>query len=261
MARSTFPQVEAMDWDAFIRLLRREWAPGEHMSIVAPTGEGKTTVVTSILTEVGHKWELALDPKGGDSTLAALDWPRISGLPPPKRWHEFWRRDIYQDMAEGRPFRAIVGNVTYTVDDVIRLRSELGRTLDDVFAQGGWTVAIDEFQILADKRLMDLGAEAERLLIAARDKGVRLVMLFQAPRWVPRASQDQTKWNLVGLTRDKDVVERLAEMLGRSRAEIQGAISGLGARPYSWLCARNNPRQPLIVTRPPAVARRNVRTG
>lgn len=255
-----FPEIIGLDWDTeVIPLLRREWEPGEHMSIIAPTGEGKTTVLTSILNDVGRKYELAFDPKGGDSTLASLGWRRIATVPDPPEWWQFYRRNPYRDMAEGRPFRAIVGPVVHTVDDERRLRLNLGRSLEKVFNQGGWTVAIDEFQVLADRRLMDLGKPAERLLIAARDKGVSVVMLFQAPRWVPRASQDQSKWNFIGLTRDRDVIARLSEILGRSRAEVQGAIDGLGARPYSWLIARNNPRKPLIVTRPPRVARRPVR--
>lgn len=256
-----FPQVQGLSWDRFIDLLRDEWEPGEHMSIIAPTGEGKTTVVTSILNDVGRKYELAIDPKGGDSTLAALGWSRIHRIPAPPEWWEVWKTDPYRRMAEGEPFRAIVGRVVRTVHDERRLTVDLAHTLQEVFNQGGWTVAVDEFQILADKRLMGLGKDAERLLIAARDKGVSLVMLFQAPRWVPRAAQDQSKWNLIGLTRDRDVVVRLSEILGRSRAEVEGAVEGLGSRPFSWLVARNNPRKPLIVTRPPRVARREVRTA
>ena len=255
-----FPDIQAMDWDSeLIPLLRKEWEPGQHVQIIAPTGEGKTTVVCSLLNDVGRKFALALDPKGGDSTLAALGWPRYTRLPKPPEWWEFWRKDPYREMAEGRPFRAIIGPVVQTVEEEQRLRAHLAVTLREVFNQGGWTVAVDEFQILADKRLMGLGKDAERLLIAARDKGVSLIMLYQAPRWVPKAAQDQPKWSFIGLTRDRDVVARLSEILGRSRAEIQGAVDGLGSRPYSWLVARNNPRKPLIVTRPPRVTRQPVR--
>lgn len=250
-----------MDWPDFIDHLRKEWEPGQHMAIVAPTGQGKTTVLCSVLTDVGRKYELAFDPKGGDSTLAALGWPRISQVPQRKPWWKIWEQDVYEKMARGEPFRAIVGPIIQTAADAERLPLLLERSLRDVFDQGGWTVAIDEFQLLADKRMMDLANAAEKLLIAARDKSVSVVTLFQAPRWVPRAASDQSQWLLIGLTTDRDVVDRLSEMLGRSRAEVQGAIEGLGSRDFSWLVARNNPRKPLIVTRPPKIARRVVRTG
>ena len=254
-----FPRIEALDFDAFIKHMASEWEPGQHGAIIAPTHQGKTTMLVSLLNECGRKWELALDPKGGDSTLASLGWPRIPTVPRPKEWWKFWERDVYDRMAEGEPFRAIVGPISHTTSDERRLQRYLRDTLEEVYNYGGWTVAVDEFQILADPRLMGLGKEAERLLIAARDKGVSLVTLFQAPRWVPRAATDQCEWICVGLTRDKDVVERLSEILGRSRAEIAGAIEGLASREYSWLMARNNPREPLIVTRPPRVARQPVR--
>lgn len=260
-----FPEIQALDWPDFIELLKQEWEPGEHMAICAPTGEGKTTVLVSILTETGRKYVAAFDPKGGDSTLNALGWPRISRLPIPKTdtkdWWKFWIRDPFERMAEGEPFRAIVGRVVHSTGERNRLRNELRWSLDQAYNQGGWTVAIDEFQIASDPRMMDLRTEIDTLLISARDKGVSVVTLFQAPRWVSQAAQQQAKWILVALTRDKDVVERLSEIIGRSRAEVAGAIDGLGSRPYSWLIARNNPREPLIVTRPPRVARKIVRSA
>lgn len=245
-----WPEVEALEFPRFCQLLRREWEPGQHIAIVAPTHQGKTTLLHGILTRCGRKFILALDAKGGDSNLAKLGWPRVPGLPTRKKWWQIWRRDIYDDMAEGKPYRRIVGNVARTKEDRARLNESLRATLDDVFEVGGFTVAIDEFQVLADKRMMDLGTEVETLLIAARDRGVSVITLFQAPRWVPRAAVDQCEWVMVGLTRDKDVVDRIAEILGRSRAEVHGAVEGLASRDFSWLVARNNPRKGLIVTRP-----------
>lgn len=261
---SRFPEVQGYSFADFIDLLRREWEPGQHMAIIAPTGEGKTTMLVSILTETGRKWVVAVDPKGGDSTLNALGWRRVRALPRPKHqtadWWKPWVPDPFERMAAGEPFRAILGRVCWTTEDLTRLQGELRRSLRDVYNQGGWTVAIDEFQIASDPRMMDLRSEVDKLLIAARDKGVSVVTLFQAPRWVSPAAHQQSKWVCVALTKDKDLVERLSEILGRSRAEIQGAIDGLGSRPFSWLIARNNPRQPLIVTRPPRITRKPVRT-
>lgn len=106
---------------------------------------------------------------------------------------------------------------------------------------------------MADRRMMNLGVEVEQLLISARDRGVSVVSLFQAPRWVPRAASDMASWIFVGMTRDRDVVHRLSEILGRPRAEVKGAVMALASREYSWLIASNNPREPLIVTVPDEV--------
>lgn len=251
------PDIQGMEWELeFLPHFRREWEPGQHIAIIAPTHQGKTTVLVSILNDSRRKFALAYDPKGGDSTLAGLGWPRVPAHPRQRPWWKVWDTDPYDRMARGEPFRAVVGPVATTRSARERLREVYRDSLGRVYDDGGWTVAIDEFQILSDKRMMDLGTEVETLLIAARDKGVSVITLFQAPRWVPRAASDQCEWIFVALTRDRDVIERLAEILGRSRAEVEGAIQGLGSRPYSWLIARNNPREPLIVTRPPRVARK-----
>jgi hypothetical protein len=262
VATGLAPDIEAVAWPALMRRLRRDWQPGQHMAMVAPTGQGKTTALCSLLNDTGRKFELAFDAKGGDSTLAALGWPRVSKVPPPKPWWHLWYRDPYERMAEGEPYRRIVGRIAYTWDDLDRrLPAELRASLNRVFEVGGFTVAIDEFQIVADRRLMDLGTEVERLLIAARDKGVSVVVLFQAPRNVPRAGVDQCAYVWIALTRDRDVVERIAEICGRSTAEIEGAIQGLGSREYAWMIAPNNPRKPIIVTIPPYIPKRQVRTA
>jgi hypothetical protein len=164
-------------------------------------------------------------------------------------------------MAAGDPYRRIVGQIVHTTADLDRLQESMRHSLNKVFEHGGWTIAVDEFQLVADRRMMDLGTEVERLLIAARDKGVSVITLFQAPRNVPRAAVDQCEYVWVGLTRDRDVIQRISEILGRSFAEVEGAVEGLGSRDYAWLIARNNPRKPLIVTRPPYVPKVHVRTA
>lgn len=247
-----------MDWDQFIAHFSREWEPGKHVAIIAPTGQGKTTVLVSLLNDAGRKFAWAFDPKGGDSTLASLGWPRMAEGPYRAPWWKFWEIDDYDRMADGEPVRCLVGPIARTNEDLLRLRATYERLLKRAYDEGGWTVAVDEFQIMSDKRIMGLGTEVEVLLIAARDKGVSVVTLFQRPANVSRAAVDQCEWLFIGLTRDKDVVDRLSEILGRSYNEVLGMIQGLASRDFSWLVARNNPRKAVIVTRPPRVARKPV---
>ena len=49
-------------------------------------------------------------------------------------------------------------------------------------------------------------------------------------------------------TRDREVVDRLAEIMGRPKAEIRGALNGLDR--FSWLIVGRDPREPLRVTIP-----------
>lgn len=234
--------VEGVEWEDFAPWFASEWQQGEHVALVGPTGEGKTTVAAHLL--LARKWVMACDPKGGDGTLAQLEgrgFQRITQWPPP--------REIRQQIQEGKPARLIVGDRIRSRSERPKLRALLERALDGAFEDGGWTVYVDELQLAADRRFMNLGAPIEENLIAARDRGVSMVTSYQRPANVPRTASDQSTWLIVFYTRDVDVVGRLAEMMGRPKAEVRGAISEL--RKHCVLIVNRSPRLPMLVTIPP----------
>jgi hypothetical protein len=96
---------------------------------------------------------------------------------------------------------------------------------------------------------MNLGPMIEENLIAGRDRRVSVVASYQRPANVPRAASEMATWLAVWYTRDAEVVDRLAQMTGRPKAEIRGAIGEL--EPFSVLLVNRRPREPMIVTRPP----------
>lgn len=232
------PECIALPWPDFLEWFGEAWKPGEHVATVAPTGAGKTTFNVGLLGL--RKYVAAFDPKGGDSTLKGSGFPRLPAWPPSKQ--------DYKAMGEGEARRYLVGPVIRTREDVKRQVEAFGKALDGVFEDGGWTLYIDELQIMADRRFGNLAAPIEELLIAARDKGVSVVSAFQRPANVPRTASDQATWIATAYTRDRDVVTRLSEMLGRPAPEIRGALNGLDK--YAWLVVGRDPREPYRVTRP-----------
>jgi hypothetical protein len=246
------PEVQAMAWGEFLPHFRGVWNPGEHLACIAPTGAGKSTFCIGILQNCRNQ-VLGFDPKGGDTTLRGSGWPRLPTWPPSK--------DVYDKLDKlskgepgGEPQRFIVGPATRLVTDLYRQRTVFSQALDGAFNDGGWTVYVDELQLMADRRMLGLAANVERLLISARDKGVSVVTAYQRPANVPRTASDQATWVAVSYTRDRDVVDRVAEMLGRPKPEIRGALNGLD--PFAWVVVGRNPRTPMIVTRPVEIARR-----
>lgn len=235
----TGTNVKGMRWDEFLDWFKDEWRPGQHIAFVGPTGEGKSTTAGGILAL--RKYVLALDPKGGDSTLKATGFERVTD------WGPLTVRKIERRIDKGEPVRLIVGGIVQTTQHLANLRPLFAKVMDDAFRMGGWTVYVDELQVLADRRMMNLSGSAERLLVAARDKGVSFVSSYQRPANVPRTAGDQATWFVVFYTRDVDVVNRLAEMAGRPKAEMRGAIKGLA--PHCCLIFNRNPRQPIIVTK------------
>lgn len=249
MNRLTLPRADrsellTLSWGKFLPWFAKRWKPGQHIACIGPTGVGKSTFAVGVLPL--RKWVLACDPKGGDTTLSALErngFQRITAWPPPKA--------IQREIEEGKPARLIVGPVVESRADLPKLRAAIAGALDGAFDQGGWTVYVDELQIAADPRMMRLGASIERNLIAARDKGVSMVTSYQRPSNVPRAASEMSTYLVLWYTRDVDTVNRLAEMTGRAKAEIRGAIRGLGTADNAVLIFSQNPSEPIVATRAP----------
>lgn len=236
-------EVEPLEWRKFLRWWHTVFEPGQHVAVIAPTGAGKTTMVGGILPL--RRFVLCFDPKGGDHTLAATGFPRLHKWPPPKR--------AYEDMERGIPYRRILGPANPRHDEAAKISDNFGRALDSIYDEKNWTVFLPDLQLLTDR---DLGGnhagKIKRQLIAARDRRVSVITDFQSPSWVPRAAYQQSTWAAVSYTRDRDTIDRLAEILGRPKPEIQGAMAGIPT--HGWLIVGRNPREPFRVTRPDPLA-------
>jgi len=236
-------EIEPLDWETeFLPWFKDAWKPGEHISLIAPTGAGKTTFASGILAL--RKYVLVLDAKGGDSTLDGLGFPRLAKWPGAKQMV----KNVTDNDEQGKPSRYLVGNRARTGDEVSKLMSTIGDTMREAYEMGGWTMYADELMILTDPRQFNLRTQVDRMLIAARDLGISFVSSYQAPTWVTPMAGKQATWVAVSYTRDTDVVNRLAEILGRPKSEIRGAIRGLER--YSWIIVGRDPREPLRVTIP-----------
>jgi hypothetical protein len=232
-------QVIAAEWGKFSQWFAAAWQPGQHVALIGPTGEGKSTFAAGILD--ARKWVLALDPKGEDETLAKTGYKRLVKWPPPGR-----DRDR---IAEGKPARYIIGGLTRTEAELRALDKLMRQAVEGCRAEGGWTIYCDEFQLLADRRMYGLDKEIERLLIAARSKGTSVITAFQAPAWVPKAGTRQATFTVVWPTRDRNMIKTVAEAMGRPRQDLEAAVYELPS--YHVLVIPKKVRAPMVLTHAP----------
>ena len=233
-------RVIAAEWtNEFLAWFADAWQPGQHIALIGPTGEGKSTLAGGILAQ--RKWVLALDPKGEDETLAKTGYTRLSKWPPPSR-----DRDR---IAEGKPARYIIGGPVRTRQEMDKHATLMRTAIEAVRAEGGWTIYADEFQLLADRRMYGLDKEIEALLIAARSRGTSVVTSFQAPSWVPKAGTRQATFTVVWPTRSRDMIKVIAEAMGRDWRELCAAVDELP--PFHVLVIPKRVRAPMVLTHAP----------
>lgn len=233
-------EVEGLTFPEFQKWLKETWAPGEHWAVVAPTGEGKSTFVMKGLA-ASRRYVLGLDIKGGDSTLSASGWPRVNTWPLPYKFKH--------EMREKERLRVLIGGTDRTRRGRTERRNLLRRVLEDLMADKGWTVLCPDLMALTHRDLGQADAEMRELLILARDADVSIVTDWQRPSNVPVEAGDQATYLACGYTRDRRAVERLAQMMGRSNAELRGAMNGLYDFPHGFMIVSRRPRDPILLTR------------
>ena len=228
--------VVGLPWDQFKRYIRWAWKPGQHFALIGPTGEGKTTFAAGILED--RHWVLALDPKGEDETLTQSGFRRVACLPSQSldigwrltHWQAAreWDR-IQNDIAEGRPARVIVGGPARTRAQDIANQDLMRRAFEYSREAGGWTVYVDEFELISSQRMFRLGPDVERMLISARREGTSVVTSFQAAAWVSKHATRQARFAAIWPTGDRQMIKNVAESMGRDWRELAAVVDELPA--------------------------------
>ena len=241
--------IVTVAWPQFLRFMADCWEPGQHLANIGPTGEGKTTVNVGLLGI--RKYVLALDPKGEDETLEASGWVRVTRLPGEhmpigsedrRRWKQIW-----QDVAEGRPARVIVGGRADTEAQDARLVDLMRRSIGFARYSQGWTLYVDEFELLSSQRMFRLGPPVERMLISARRARTSVVTSFQAAAWVSKHATRQARFAIMYATGDRTMIKNVAESMGRDWRVLAEAVDELD-RFFILVLPRGKNGGPFILT-------------
>lgn len=162
-------QAPRVPWDVFVTQ-ELQWKNGEHFGLIGPTGLGKTTMLTNILSL--HPYVVVFATKPRDKTMEGLI---ASGYLKMKHWRslsavQFPRRVLWPDASK--------------LDSETTQKKIFLDALAKIYREGGWTVALDETWYMDNK--LKLGGEIKTYLLQARSLGISLVTATQRPAWVPR---------------------------------------------------------------------------
>lgn len=231
------------------------WRQGEHVTVIGPTGTGKTTVIRAILPkryEAGGAVNV-LATKSLDSNLTS--WARHDRLTIVRDWPpkapQWWRPPAdHVDGARRVPWQnrimtwpAARGMALADVDthmaDVHR------RALTDMFWQGHWCVVGEE---LWELTRLGLAAELSQLWTQGRSAGISLVGATQRPVDIPLFAYSQASHLFLFGDNDEVNLRRLQGIGGMSGATLRGAVSALSGYDVLYVGTRN---QRLVRTRVP----------
>lgn len=225
-------------WPAFRARLEDTWQQGEHVSMIGPTGSGKTTLALGVLDI--RSYVVALGTKREDPTLSKLTakprrggqgWRKIEAWPPPPR-------------GTADTQRVVLWPKFTSPDDLPNQRYQIDRALRLIFTEGRWTVFADELWYLSKF----LGAERllELYWSQGRSAGLSLVGGTQRPAWVPRLMYSSATHLFFWRDTDETNLKAMAALGGLNAKAVRAVVEALPRHDVLYVNTRDDT---LVITR------------
>lgn len=234
-------RVERLPWDEF--LTRLAWRQGEHVSLIGPTGGGKTTLALALLPR--RQFVIAFGtkpttPGKQDKTLTTLvkqdGWKLVRTV-----------EQMPDNVQIHRSFRVVFWPKYLTPEDEPRQAYQIGRQMAEAFTEGGWCLYLDELWWL--ERKLGLTRLVESILTQGRALGISVVVGTQRPAFVSLLIYDQPTHVFFWRDNDERNLKRIAGMNGLHSRLIRETVSSLDK--YECLYVNTRTGQ-MLVTKAPA---------
>lgn len=223
-------EVERLDWHEFLDSWR--WRRGEHVTIIGPTGAGKTVLMLAIIPR--HPDVVIVSHKPRDSTVRPLyqgrGWQLIRSWPPPM---------VYDDRSNHYVLRLPAGEMDSVRPEQRRI---LHRMFQRIYAgppgsnedqRGLWTIALPDLHYLdAELKLDD---DLALLWWHGRDLRISMVIDVQAPVGFVRAGLDQPTHFFMFRPHDRARMERLREIGMGDMDAVEQTLTDLDAERHEVL--------------------------
>lgn len=216
-------RFDAVPFPKLLNHIRGNWAQGQHVCLIGPTGCGKTTVLADLLAL--RRYVMVFGTKLYDDTydrFTRAGYRRYDNVKAVPSWAD--RVMLWPHIAKGTDLR-----------DIYRKQRDVFRpALNEVFHQRGWTVALDELHYLCNE--LHLSTEAAMFHHQGRSSRLTMVTGFQRPAHVPLIVYGSASHVLVWKTKQLDTDgKRIADFGGADRRELSENLHGLDRHEFVYI--------------------------
>jgi energy-coupling factor transporter ATP-binding protein EcfA2 len=221
--------VEVLSGTQFEAMFKGAHRQGEHISIVGPTGSGKTRLGLTLCKWIGSR--MGKDKRPSRVTVLCYK-PRddtMRDILPEKQWPEIKRWPPAYGQEHCIVWVRKGGNA--------QQRAVFVPLLDRVYQEGGQTVYVPEAAHFERKPPdgLGMGGKMTEFWSAARSNKTTMVSDTQRPRYVTRSMWTEPEWVIIFTPEDEDDLREVAKLSGKKVA-VLSIVGNLG--PYEFLCIR-----------------------
>jgi hypothetical protein len=216
-------EVQKVGWDDFLNRIFK-WRQGEHVTLIGPTGQGKTTLARHILPQRNYVVNFVTKKK--DTLIGEF---KRDGYKVMKLWetpHQSVPRVLLQPaFAKDEPRER-------------HQREGFKLALDRAFDETGWTVYLDEVLYITND--LSLERQVKRLWHQGRSLKVSVVAGTQRPALVPLLAYSQATHLFFWRNTDHNDMRRLGSLGGVDNKLIQGIVGQLPKYEVLYLNTRTS---------------------
>lgn len=201
-----------LTWEAFEEQF--QWAQGEHITLIGPTGSGKTTLALALLER--REYVLAFGTKPKDKTLDALVKR--------KGWKKIQKWDQMPNVIRGIT-RIVFWPKFVTPSDIPKQAVEISTAFNEAFVTGGWCLFVDELHYM--DHTLGLKKTIEMVWTQGRSIGLSLVAGSQRPAHISLMAYDQASHVFFWRDNDERNLKRISGMNGLNSHLIRSTVAAL----------------------------------
>jgi SpoVK/Ycf46/Vps4 family AAA+-type ATPase len=213
--RPDSPELPIVPWSEFWPMFKSEYRHGrdhaDHVTIIGPTGTGKSTIAMQVAELRRYVVALVVKPRdeGMRSMLRRQRFVKLDRVPPP-----------------GTRTRVVIWPKNDGVDSIPAMRTTMRDALDATFRAGVWHVVCDEASYLCED--LKLNSYVRQALRMGRSNGMGLILCAQRPAWLPHDIYSSATHLFLFGSNDAADLRTIAGLNGVNDTIVRDAVANLG---------------------------------